>query len=581
MKRVPSFLDEAISAAQKRLGVAPNSDSEIKRNAIRRPSLLELNYKSKPRVSLPLHPPNKNSWLTKNKQEESLERTKEVTQNTTKNPIWKVALEDLNKSETQNTPELLFNNEEMVNWPPILSTNFSKTMDNWHIVEENRQLTKTIEAIIERPGTHLNPIHIRGHNGVGKTHVSLATSYEIQSLYGDESVRIIRSNTLADNSEGLPHMPQNITNLRMIVLEDFEELGQNQSRMQAISNWLIWNVNNGVQLIITSNGTIDTESIGGDTKRLLDSSIIFNIENYANTSKMRILRRLAIERNVILSDEHLSILISSKNNLPSLLSSFEKFIIAQKDGTLPSNPEEAIASLEGVQTLYNTMFSEDIVGTAKNIASNTVDLTDYSKFELEHNDVDIKLNIEDFPGINDIRTKAKKIIDEDSEIISRWNENLEIPIEKPDSEELLEELSEHGLDRMTDVGVAFEKYNDILSDIELRIKDISKTLESSDTETLLKLADEMSDLEYSLQELRPSFSSLETVPLTNTPSENIELPNLEKLKQLDEYIPSNEWNINSEDVKMDDLLSKGKLNPVKHLVLIPTTHTEALYTSEE
>lgn len=580
MKRVPSFLDEAISAAQKRIGVEPSNVSEVKKNAIRRPSLLELNYKSKPRISLPIHPPNKNSWLTKNIQEDNFENKSNENQKT-RSPIWKVALDDLNKNDEQNTSEYFLNNEGSINWPPILSNNFSKTMDNWHIVEENRQLTKTIESVLERPGTHLNPIHIKGNNGVGKTHISLATSYEIQSLYGDESVRMIRSSTLIDNSDGLPHLPQNIPNLRMIILEDFEELVLNQSRMQAISNWLIWNVNNGVQLIITSNGTISSEDLGGDVKRLLDSSIIFNIENYANTSKMRILRRLAMERNVILSDEHLSILISSKDNLPSLLSSFEKFIIAQKDGSLPSDPEDAIASLEGVQTIYNSMFSEDIVGTAKNIASNTVDATDYSKFELKPSEFNIELDIESIPEIGSIRSDAVKIIDEDSKLISRWNENLNLPMEKEYSGELLEELSEHGLERMTDVGVAFEKYNDILSGIELRIKNISKTLEKSDTETLLKLAEEMSDLEYSLQDLKPLFNTLETVQLTSTPDGNIELPNLEKLKELDEYIPNNEWNINSEDVKMDDLLNEVKLNPVKHLVLIPTTHTDAEYTSEE
>ena len=65
MTRVPSFLDDAISAAQKRLGIE-NKPVENKRKTDTRPSLLELNYKSKPRVSLPIHSHNKKSWLTKN-----------------------------------------------------------------------------------------------------------------------------------------------------------------------------------------------------------------------------------------------------------------------------------------------------------------------------------------------------------------------------------------------------------------------------------------------------------------------------------------------------------------------------------
>ncbi|MAT49288.1 MAG: hypothetical protein CMA27_05605 [Euryarchaeota archaeon] len=574
MRRVPSFLDDAISAAQKRLGVSPEEPQD-RRKAIRRPSLLELNHKSKPRVSLPLHPQNKSSWLTKNLPEE-LGNSRDVNKNQ-EGPIWKVALDELNNNNVQNNQASSFLHENVTTWPPLLSTNISKNMGNWQIVEENRQLTKTIDSIIERPGSHLNPIHIKGDYGVGKTHISLAASYEIQSIYGDESVRIIRSNTIIENANGLPNMPQNIPKLKMILLEDFEALTSNPSRMQAISNWIIWNINNGVQLIITSDGSIDS-NIGGDVKRLLDSSILFNIENYSNTSKMRILRRLAMDRNVVLSDEHLSILINSKNNLPSLLSSFEKFIIAQKDGTLPSDPKEAIASLDGVQTLYNSMFSEDIVTTAKEIATKTVDSTDFSKFELDENEINIELNLEDIP---EIKSDAEKITDEAKEIISKWNQDLNLPKEHIESKELLEELSEHGLDRMADVGFAFEKYNDILNGIESRIGEISKTLESSDTDTLLKLADEMSDLEYSLQDLKPLVSSLDRAPLTNTPDKNIELPNLEMLKKLDEYIPNNEWNIDSEEVSMEDLLNEGELNPVNHLVLIPTTNVNLMDSFQE
>ena len=574
MRRVPSFLDDAISAAQKRLGVSPEEPQD-RRKAIRRPSLLELNHKSKPRISLPLHTQNKSSWLTKNLPEE-LGNSKDVNKKQ-EGPIWKVALDELNNNNVQNNQKSSFFHENVTTWPPLLSTNISKNMENWQIVEENRQLTKTIDSIIERPGSHLNPIHIKGDYGVGKTHISLAASYEIQSIYGDESVRIIRSNTLIENANGLPNMPQNIPKLKMILLEDFEALTANPSRMQAISNWIIWNINNGVQLIITSDGSIDS-NIGGDVKRLLDSSILFNIENYSNTSKMRILRRLAIDRNVVLSDEHLSILINSKNNLPSLLSSFEKFIIAQKDGTLPSDPKEAIASLDGVQTLYNSMFSEDIVTAAKEIATKTVDSTDFSKFELDENDINIEMNLEDIP---EIKSDAEKITDEAKEIISKWNQDLNLPKENIESKELLEELSEHGLDRMADVGFAFEKYNDILNGIESRIREISKTLESSDTDTLLKLADEMSDLEYSLQDLKPLVSSLDRAPLTNTPDKNIELPNLEMLKKLDEYIPKNEWNIDSEEVNMEDLLNEGELNPVNHLVLIPTTNVNLMDSFQE
>ena len=567
MRRVPSFLDDAISAAQNRLGIV-DKPLENKKKTETRPSLLELNFKSKPRISLPIHSQNKKSWLTKHDEVNELKYKDNSLNKKSRGPIWKVALDELNKTE-ENSQLTTVNHETQSIWPPLLSTNIRKNMNNWYVVEENRQLTKTMESIIQRPGSHLNPIHIKGDTGVGKTHISLATCYEIQSIYGDESVRIIRSSTLIDNSKELPTMAQNINNLKIILIEDFEELKSNLSRMQSLSNWLIWNINNGIQIIITSNGTIDLDSLGGDTKRLLESSITFNIDNYADTSKMRILRRIATERNVVLSDEHLSILISTKKNLPSLLSAFEKFVIAQKDGTLSANPEEAIASLDGVQTLYNSMFSEDISKSVKDIALKTVESTEIKDFELNSDDFVVDIN--NLPELNETISKTSEIFEQDDEIISNWNKDLNLPADKIEPVELLEELSEHGLERMVDVGVAFEKYNDILDNIESRIKHISKTLEDSDTETLLLLADEMSDLEYSLQDLKPLISSLDSNPLSKVPESQIELPNLDKLKQLDEYIPDNEWNIDSEDIEMDDLL-EIQLDPVNNPVLIPITN---------
>ena len=122
--------------------------------------------------------------------------------------------------------------------------------------------------------------------------------------------------------------------------------------------------------------------------------------------------------------------------------------------------------------------------------------------------------------------------------------------------------------------MAFEKYNDILNNIESRIKHISKTLEDSDTETILQLADEMSDLEYSLQDLKPLISSLDRKPLTKIPENEIELPNLDKLKELDEYIPENEWNIDSESIEMEDLLD-AQLSPINFPVLIPIANSNS------
>ena len=227
------------------------------------------------------------------------------------------------------------------------------------------------------------------------------------------------------------------------------------------------------------------------------------------------------------------------------------------------------------------MFTEDISKSVKDIAFNTVESTKIKDFELNSDDFILDLN--NLPELNETSSKTSEIFEHDNEIISNWNKDLNLPTEKIEPVELLGELSEHGLDRMADVGMAFEKYNDILNNIESRIKHISKTLEDSDTETLLLLADEMSDLEYSLQDLKPLISSLDRKPLSKVPENQLELPNLDKLKQLDEYIPDNEWNIDSEDIEMEDLLDI-QLSPVNYPVLIPINNEKSdnrIYFAEE
>ena len=101
MKRVPSFLDEAISAAQNRLGIV-DKPIENKKKVETRPSLLELNFKSKPRISLPIHSQNKKSWLDKHDEVNELKYKDNNLNKKSQGPIWKVALDELNKTEVNS-----------------------------------------------------------------------------------------------------------------------------------------------------------------------------------------------------------------------------------------------------------------------------------------------------------------------------------------------------------------------------------------------------------------------------------------------------------------------------------------------
>ena len=46
------------------------------------------------------------------------------------------------------------------------------------------------------------------------------------------------------------------------------------------------------------------------------------------------------------------------------------------------------------------------------------------------------------------------------------------------------------------------------------------------------------------------------------------------MKELDEYIPENEWNIDSESIEMEDLLD-AQLSPINFPVLIPIANSNS------
>ena len=469
-------------------------------------------------------------------------------------------------------------------WPPMLVPSRRLTLDLWEQVEENRQATNALQSAIEHPGQHLNPIHISGLQGIGKSHLVTACAQTFQEQLGPASVRMVRCGLLAGEKGAWPIPPQEIEGLRVLVIEDLDQILEQMGRLQEMAGWLLWQVSCGVQVVLTSDGTLRSDESSGDLRRLLEASVDFNLPPYSKVSMMRMLRRRCTRREVMISDQHLQALIDAQGeNAPRLFASFEKMCIAEADGSLSSDPAEAILNLSGAGTAYQAIFADDDpADAAREITAQALEETESTEFVLDSPPLEIEPEFDpralidaewdtsDLSDPNPSLSHAQLMEEEDAALREAWSEGFELPEPVPPTEELLAELSTKGLDRMADVGLAFEGYNQLLESVESEMKELGEQLENADSETLLQLADKLVHLEGSLQSLRPASSELEPFRFATRSEPEADLPDLDKLRLLDEYVPEGTWDVDEDDVSVDDLFGMTELQPVSLKVLVPS-----------
>jgi len=465
-------------------------------------------------------------------------------------PIWKEVLdEQRSQLIKRNTSDKIkqqnianYNIEGKKDWPNELPQNKNYTFLNWIICSENIHATKLSEEIIEHTGYRFNPLVIMGKKSTGKSHLSWALGQAIQRIHGNSSVRLISATTLDINQINKNEWSETLTISKALIIENMDELFTDSEKCLQLSKVIEWAINIGVQVIITCDDISSEKIPKGKLFDVISSAIRCQLEQYSKFSLLTMLRALATKRNVLLSDEIISIIVdASDSNWPSCQSIFESVCMAIESGAKVDSINDIEAIIEGrPHSLLVSNSEEALLIPNQNLAR------EIGKAAIE------KITNNDEIAIDEIG----KILDEtiEEELFKRplvshsgkpwFGGELPSNITSKVKDDL-NSLSVDALNSMIDKGILFEQRSLKLQEIENEMMEISNLIENSDTNELLNLADRLIELDSELTNLK----------FVN------EINGKNGFDELDEYIPEGEWNINENDVNIEELLDETKIVP--------------------
>ena len=489
-------------------------------------------------------------------------------------PIWKEVLDEQRTQLSKRTISESIQQDRIAeqrlkglkSWPHELPQNKNYSFLNWLICSENIQATKLSEEVIEHAGYRFNPLLIMGKNSTGKSHLSWAIGQSIQRINGNSSVRLISCSTLNLDDFSENEWSETLTLSKAIIVENISEIFENVDACIRLSKVLEWALNIGVQIIITCKKSSIDEFPRGKLLDVLSSSVRCQLNEYSKFSLITMLRTLSTKRNVILNDNVLEEIVnSSDGKWPSCQSIFESVCMALESGASVDSRNDIEAIIEGrphsIQVASGsdeTLISDDRL--AREIGKAAIQNILNSKENSEQH-VDNMFN-----DIVDDELLKRPLVSHSGE--PWFGGELPSKVTARIRNEM-ESLSDDSLEAMIDVGLNFEQRAIQLQNIENEMIEISNLIEHSNTTELLDLADRLIQLDSEL-------SNLKTID------------NKKGKNEFDEYTPEGEWNIDEDDVTIEELFDvplpkikrkakrrtakrKGKIhfNKKKRNVLIP------------
>ncbi len=462
-------------------------------------------------------------------------------------PIWREVLDEHRSQLSKRTVSERIQQEQISdyrlrgekNWPNELPSNKNYTYLNWIICSENIQATKLTEEIIEHAGYRFNPVLIMGQQSTGKSHLSWAIGQAIQRIHGKSSVRLISCSTFNISDTSNNEWSDTLTLSKALIIENLDMIFENDEACLELSKIVEWALNIGVQVILTCEDISIDDFPKGKLLDVLSSAVRCQLNQYSKFSLITMLRSLATKRNVLISDNAIEgIVDTSDGKWPSCSSIFESVCMALESGASVESKNDVESIIEGRPHSLYISSDEDKIASydddlARQIGKAAIQKIISSK---EHSEGYIE---EMFDDIAEDELFKRPLVTNSGE--AWFGGELPSKISSKVKGDL-ESLSQDALDTMVDIGVNFEDRASKLKEIENEMIEISYLIENSDTTELLALADRLIQLDSELSQLK--FNS-------SFPEEN----------ELDEYIPDGEWNIDEDDVSVEELLDLKEDEP--------------------
>ena len=497
-------------------------------------------------------------------------------------------------------------------WPKPLMIDSHRTFKQWFVCPENTHASRACESIVDSPGTLLNPLLIIGESGTGRSHLIHATAQGIARrmeglVFLISAVDLIGLKTLPENWQDA------LIGASLLAIDDAHLIADDELLANQIGQMVDHAINLGVHVILTSLDSPEE----WPSSRLWDicrNSAQTHLQVPTATSLVMFTRRLAGSRNLMLDDGQMASIVTYNHiGWRNTIANFDKIALAIEAGDDIVDGEDVILSLSEKSTRLivkqDEIVRQSVDDIATRLISNAVD-TVYSEHDI--GGIDLKREI---PEMGDdeylppqwdvnkmvmdgeemlekyVHTTLEELTPEAPSVLSvHENEQYLITrqnrIEKQDYGRAADILTE--IDDMIDLKIKDTELDvfansALLSELEDKMLELAQKAGDADIDELILIADELRYLEEKLVEIDPEREQLPSfeedkkqrrIPkrskgkskrkaVRRAPKRNRVQVDEDFEKSLDSFEPEGEWDIEAEDVDMNDLLVDSETESIE------------------
>jgi chromosomal replication initiation ATPase DnaA len=479
-------------------------------------------------------------------------------------PVWSNILNEQRGYASNSYEEMTAKAPFTPEWPPCLQISSHNTWKDWHVVAENARASIACERVIEAPGSNLNPLLITSETGGGGSHLLNATAQGMLRRE-DGNVHLIQLSTLIGR-DSLPRGWQDaIGHAKLVAIDDIHlATGQLASELGLMIDLAL---NLGVQIVATANSSPSEWEANGMTQ-LMSTATVIAMTPPSNASLVTHLRRTSSGRALLLDDSMLARIVThGDGSWRSVDSLFEKVALVIATGEEVLDAEDISAILEDRHLkpidADRRIDRENIEELAGRVVGDALDHV-YTTSDLSGVDLFSPL-----PEVEDDWEPPNIALGRMDSLHERLTSDALTPhvdtaLTVDEADEFLVDRSEYlsgfdgmrvrettaGIDNLTeemfaDMSRRHEKEAMRLAKLEEVMVELAQRSQNADVEELIDIADQLRNVEA-------------------------------ELEGLDEYIPEGEWNIDANEVGLNELLEHepvfSAVRPVK--VLAPIEESE-------
>lgn len=251
--------------------------------------------------------------------------------------------------------------------PVVLDKRF--TFDSFVVGSSNQFVCAAAKSVAANPGVDFNPLYIFGGTGLGKTHLMQAIANEIAEK--KPSLKVIYTTSENFLNEYVDSMSSKkggrdastrfrnrYRNADVLLIDDIQFWAGKYGVQEAFFHAFNDLISKNKQIVISSDCPAkDLTTLEERLRTRFEAGLIADIQPPDVETKIAILKRKALERKYVISDEVLAFLVkNSDNNVRSLEGRLNKVIFASK---LHEEPITLKLAATALQEAINTDEQEE------------------------------------------------------------------------------------------------------------------------------------------------------------------------------------------------------------------------------